>query len=70
MHNLPCEKQKELKEELSKFKIQFNIQKEMRQNLEVNIENIVLNFKRFYDEADSARRIVTLKLKEIENKES
>ena len=35
----------------------------MRQNLENNIENIIMNFKRLYEEADAARIIVTNKLR-------
>jgi len=35
----------------------------MRLNLEGNIRTIVLNFKRFYEEADEARRIITTQLK-------
>lgn len=35
----------------------------MRQSLEKNIESIINNFKRLYDEADLARQIVTKKLK-------
>lgn len=30
----------------------------MRENLESNISRIVLNFKRFYEEADNARKII------------
>ena len=41
----------------------------MRQNLELNIQNINLNFKRFYQEADEARKIVNQQLKEISKKE-
>lgn len=41
----------------------------MRQNLESNISSIVLNFKRFYVEADDARKIVTEQLKNISQKE-
>lgn len=41
----------------------------MRQNLESNISSIVLNFKRFYVEADDARKIVTDQLKGISQKE-
>lgn len=40
----------------------------MREKLENNINEIVLNFKRLYDEADAARLIVTRKLKEIQEK--
>lgn len=45
-------------------------EREMRINLEVNIENIVMNFKRFYVEADNARKIVVQKLKEIEARDA
>lgn len=41
----------------------------MRENLENNISTIVLNFKRFYVEADEARKIVTEQLKNINQKE-
>ena len=37
----------------------------MREQLEVNLSSIVMNFKRLFDEADTARLIVTRKLKEI-----
>jgi hypothetical protein len=41
----------------------------MRENLESNISTIVLNFKRFYVEADEARKIVTEQLNTINQKE-
>lgn len=41
----------------------------MRTNLENNIQDIIMNFKRLYEEADTARLIVTKKLKEIEDRE-
>lgn len=41
----------------------------MRTKLEQNISEIVLNFKRLYEEADIARLIVAEKLKEIQDKE-
>lgn len=41
----------------------------MRENLESNISSIVLNFKRFYVEADEARKIVAEQLKNINQKE-
>lgn len=41
----------------------------MREKLENNINDIVQNFKRLYEEADTARLIVTRKLKEIQEKE-
>lgn len=69
MHNLPCEKEKELNEQLSKAHAELKNEKEMRQQLEKNISDIVLNFKRLYDEADTARLIVTHKLKELLEKE-
>lgn len=37
----------------------------MRAQLESNISDIVLNFKRLYEEADTARLIVTRKLADI-----
>ena len=40
----------------------------MREKLESNISEIVLNFKRLYEEADTARLIVTKKLKELEER--
>lgn len=49
MHNLPCEKEKELKEELNKTHSELKKEKEMRVQLEKNISDIVLNFKRLYD---------------------
>ena len=44
-------------------------EKEMRQNLEKNIENLIMNFKRLYDEADAARLIITKKLESIQERE-
>jgi hypothetical protein len=41
----------------------------MRIKLESNISDIVLNFKRLYEEADTARLIITKKLKELQEKE-
>lgn len=41
----------------------------MRTNLESNIQDIIMNFKRLYEEADTARQIVTKKLKEVEDRE-
>lgn len=41
----------------------------MRQNLQKNIEHIIKNFKRLYDEADSARLIITTKLRDLEERE-
>lgn len=41
----------------------------MRENLENNTSSIVLNFERFYREADDARKIVTEQLKVIKLKE-
>lgn len=38
----------------------------MRSNLEKNISNTIQNFSRLYDEADVARKIVIIQLKEIE----
>lgn len=38
-------------------------------NLEQNIQSINLNFKRFYQEADDARKMVNAQLKEISRKE-
>jgi hypothetical protein len=49
---LPCEKEKELIEEVNKYKLALSREKEMRENLENNASSIVLNFKRFYLEAD------------------
>lgn len=40
----------------------------MRENLENDIKSIVLNFKRFYIEADQARKIVTDQLKGLKDK--
>lgn len=40
-------------------------EKEMRKNLEKNVNEIVLDFKRLYEEADTARMIVVSKLREI-----
>lgn len=68
MHNLPCEKEKELKEELNKTNHELKKEKEMRVLLENNISDIVFNFKRLYDEADTARLIVTDKLKELQER--
>lgn len=69
MHSLPCEKEKELKEELNKSTEQLNREKEMRASLENNIQDIIMNFKRLYEEADTARLIVTKKLREVEDRE-
>ena len=69
MHNLPCEKEKELLQELKIVRHNYSKEKEMREQLELNISDIVMNFKRLYDEADTARLIVTKKLKEISEKE-
>lgn len=41
----------------------------MRLNLENNMHFINLNFKRFYEEADIARKIVGEQLKEVSKKE-
>ena len=41
----------------------------MRENLELNIQNINLNFKRFYEEADKSRKIVTEQLKNVQKKQ-
>jgi hypothetical protein len=41
-------------------------EKEMRIKLEGNISDIVLNFKRLYEEADTARLIIVNKLKELQ----
>lgn len=60
---LPCEKEKELKDELNKCQIELKKEKGIREKLEGNISDIVLNFKRLYEEADTARIIVTRKLK-------
>ncbi len=68
MHNLPCEKEKELKEQLNITNHELKKEKEMRVLLESNISDIVFNFKRLYDEADTARLIVTDKLKELQEK--
>jgi hypothetical protein len=38
----------------------------MREKLEKNVNDIVLNFKRLYEEADMARQVVIKKLKEIQ----
>jgi hypothetical protein len=40
----------------------------MREKLESNVSEIVFNFKRLYEEADTARLIVTRKLSEIQVK--
>ena len=40
----------------------------MRKNLEKTVNDTVLDFKRLYDEADTARMIVVAKLREIEEK--
>lgn len=63
IHNLPCEREKELIQEVNKYKQELDREKKMRLNLEGNIRTIVLNFKRFYEEADEARRIITTQLK-------
>lgn len=68
MHNLPCEKEKELKQELNKCQVELKKEKEMREKLELNISEIVLNFKRLYEEADTARLIVTRKLTEVQER--
>lgn len=41
----------------------------MREKLEKNISEIVLNFKRLYTEADTARQIITNKLQEVQERE-
>jgi hypothetical protein len=41
----------------------------MRLTLEHNIQSINLNFKRFYEEADNARKIVSEQLKDINKRE-
>ena len=69
MHNLPCEKEKELKEQLAKFDKDMRREKEMRMGLEASISQIVLNFKSLYDEVDTARLIIVDKLKELQEKE-
>jgi predicted nucleic acid-binding Zn-ribbon protein len=58
-----------MKEELSHCRTELKKEKEMRENLERTIANIVKNFKRFYEEADTARMIITEKLREIQDKE-
>ena len=41
----------------------------MRSNLEKNVDSIITNFKRLYEEADKARQIVTKKLMNVEERE-
>lgn len=57
-------------EEVNKYKLSLNREKQMRENLENNISSIVFNFKRFYIEADDARKIVTEQLKTLSKKEN
>ena len=45
------------------MKTKYSKEKNMREQLETNLSEIVMNFKRLYDEADTARLIVTKKLK-------
>lgn len=47
----------------------YKKEKEMRQKLESNISEIVLNFQRLYEEAETARLIVTHKLKQLQTRE-
>lgn len=49
MHNLPCEQEKALLEELNKSQIELKKEKEMRMKLENSISTMVLNFKRLYE---------------------
>ena len=69
MHNLPCEKEKELKIELSNSETKLRKEQEMRKNLENNIAHIVLNFNSLYQEVETARLIIVHKLKELQDKE-
>lgn len=68
-NNLPCYKERELKDELAKTLHELKKEKSMREKLENNINDIVQNFKRLYEEADTARLVVAKKLKEIQEKE-
>lgn len=68
-NGLPCYRERELKDELARCQLDLQKEKGMREKLEDNINDIVQNFKRLYEEADTARLIVTRKLKEIQDKE-
>ena len=68
-NGLPCYRERELKDELAKCQLDLQKEKGMREKLENNINDIVQNFKRLYEEADTARLIVTRKLKDIQEKE-
>ena len=48
IHNLPCEREKELIEDVNKFKELLRVEKHMRETLEEKIQSINLNFKRVY----------------------
>ena len=68
MHGLPCDKERQLKEELNKCKVDLKKITEIKEKLESNVTEIVQYFKRLYDEADIARLVVVKKLKEIQEK--
>lgn len=65
MHNLPCEKEKELKQALHRCQINLDKEMEMRKSLEKNVAETMMNFNRLFEEAEIARQIVIKKLKDI-----
>ena len=69
IHNLPCERERELEHTLRQTEKQLQRETKMRQGLEDNIQGIMLNFKRLHDEAEAARQIVVRKLKELQERE-
>jgi len=66
MHNLPCDKEKELEIEIRKSREELKSEREMHSKLEKNIFSTSHNFAGLYKEADIARKIVVEQLKKIE----